>query len=348
MTTIPTLYITHRGERHQQAALKHAPKELQITMLRSPGKTEVLQHLPGVQFLISERKGVIDADIIQAGKDLKLIQRLGTQTWDIDHKTAELAGIPVCFWPIPSSIAVAEHVIMLTLGLLKQLDSSRAAMRSVRWEQEPQRSGEDTYSYNWTNRTQVLSLRHRKFGILGFGEIGVELARRLKGFESEIQYFKRKRYPLMAETDLGIYFSKMDEIIRSCDVVCSLLPFSDSTNQVIDQSWFGNMKPGAFFIHCGGSGVVNEDALQSSLLEGKLGGAALDTYTWEPLPINHPLLAMSQYPQYNLLLTPHIGSGADRFMPNERGEEYTNIVRILQGKKPFHQLVQQKQHCLRQ
>ena len=84
MAPHPTLWITHRGERHQQAALSSAPPELAITMRRSPSKEEILSLLPGMEFLVSERTGEIDADIIAAGKDLRLIQRLGSQTYDID------------------------------------------------------------------------------------------------------------------------------------------------------------------------------------------------------------------------------------------------------------------------
>ena len=117
----PTLFITHRGERHQNDALQAAPKDLEVTMLRSPSKEEILVALPGKEFLITERTGVIDADIINAGKDLKLIQRLGVQTYDIDLKAAKKAGIPVCYLPVRSCIMVAEPMLMQILVLAKRL-----------------------------------------------------------------------------------------------------------------------------------------------------------------------------------------------------------------------------------
>ena len=96
MTPHPTLFITHRGERHQQDALNAAPAELDIAMRRTPSKDEIIALLPGKEFLITERSGEIDADIIWAGHDLRLIQRLGAQTHDIDLDAARAAGIPVC------------------------------------------------------------------------------------------------------------------------------------------------------------------------------------------------------------------------------------------------------------
>ena len=79
MSRHPTLFITHRGLFHQQELFEAAPPELDITMARSPSKEEILALLPGKEFLITERTGTIDQEIIQAGKDLRLIQRLGSQ-----------------------------------------------------------------------------------------------------------------------------------------------------------------------------------------------------------------------------------------------------------------------------
>ncbi len=93
------LFVTHRGERHQQSALDGAPSGFEITMSRDPQKAEIIQNLPGKQFLITERSDVIDADIIAAGKDLQLIQRLGSQIYDVDLEAAREAGIKVCYMP---------------------------------------------------------------------------------------------------------------------------------------------------------------------------------------------------------------------------------------------------------
>ena len=79
MVKHPTLFITHRGLYHQQAALEAAPPELDITVLRTPTLADVIAAVPGVEFLITERSGVIDADVIKAGTSLRLIQRWGSQ-----------------------------------------------------------------------------------------------------------------------------------------------------------------------------------------------------------------------------------------------------------------------------
>lgn len=100
-----TLFVTNRGERHQQAARDAVPDVLDVVLRRTPIKDEIIGLLPDMDFLISERTGTIDADIIAARKKLKLIQRLGLQTWDIDTSTVKRAGVPVCFMPVRSARA---------------------------------------------------------------------------------------------------------------------------------------------------------------------------------------------------------------------------------------------------
>ena len=91
-----TIFTTERGHRHQQAALQAAPDMLDITMLRSPDRATLLQHLPEAEYWISERVGVIDAELIRAAPRLKLILRLGSLTYDIDTEAAKQAGVIVC------------------------------------------------------------------------------------------------------------------------------------------------------------------------------------------------------------------------------------------------------------
>ncbi|NIO42974.1 MAG: hypothetical protein GTO41_24140, partial [Burkholderiales bacterium] len=191
------LFLTDRGLRHQQAALASAPPETDVTMLRKPPREEVLRRLPEVDFLISERSGEIDAEMIAAGKKLRLIQRLGSLTYDIDRDAARVAGVPVCAWPVRSVILVAEHMVMQMLALAKRLNEATAiALDAGDWGQPSRRTDEDTFAYNWSNRERVGGICGQTIGILGLGEIGVELARRLRGFApARILYHKRRRLP---------------------------------------------------------------------------------------------------------------------------------------------------------
>lgn len=332
MTKHPTLFITHRGERHQQAALDAAPPELDITMWRSPSKDEIIALLPGKEFLITERTGEIDTDIIAAGKDLRLIQRLGSQTYDIDLDAAQAAGIPVCYLPVRSCIMVAEHMVLQMLALAKRLrEVVDLTLEANDFGHSPQRCDEDYFAYNWTERENILGLWGATVGILGMGEIGAELARRLRGFGCTVLYNKRNRLPDAAEREINVQFAEVDEMLAQSDFVCMLMPLFPETEQALSHDFFAKMKPGSIFVSCGGSGVVDEDALAEALRTGHLYGAAADTFTFEPIAPDDPLLPIARDPRANVVLTPHTAAGTVAAASDERYGDYANLMRLLHG-----------------
>jgi phosphoglycerate dehydrogenase-like enzyme len=338
-----TLFITHRGERHQADALASAPPDLDITMLRSPSKEEIISLLPGKEFLISERSGEIDADIVKAGKDLRLIQRLGSLTYDIDLESARSAGIAVSYLPVRSCIMVAEHMMMQILASAKRLNETmELTIQPGDWSQQPKRCDEDYFAYNWTNRKDIHALWEATVGILGFGEIGAELARRLRGFNCQILYNKRTPLPPSAELDLNIQYAGMDQLLAESDYICMLLPYFPETDQSLSSEFFKKMKPGSVFVSCGGSAVVDEDALAESLNSGHLYGAAMDTFTYEPITSDSSLISIASQPLSNLYLTPHTAAGSgssNQGSGRERYGDYINIIRSLNGEKLTGRLV---------
>ncbi|MEK9162410.1 MAG: NAD(P)-dependent oxidoreductase [Chloroflexota bacterium] len=336
MTKHPTLFLTSRGERHQQEALAAAPRELDITLRRDPSRDEILRLVPQMEFLISERAGVIDAEIIAAGHKLKLIQRLGSQTWDIDLDAARRAEIAVCYLPVATCQLVAEHIVLQLLTTAKRArELMQVVVDAGNWG-TPQRCTEDYFAYNWSQRENISGLRQSTVGILGFGEIGAEVARRLRAFDCAVLYNKRARLPAYAEADLEITYATQADLLAQSDFVCSLLPLFPETEQTINENFFAAMKRGAIFAHCGAGAIVDETALLDALRSGHLAGAALDGYTYEPLPPDHPLLAVARDPMQNLMLTPHIAAGT--LTVQRRAGDYANIVAMLEGKPLKYQL----------
>lgn len=334
----PTLFLTSRGERHQQAALAAAPRELNITMRRDPTRDEILQLIPQMEFLISERVGVIDAEMIAAARNLKLIQRLGAQTWDIDLGAARQAGIAVCYLPVVTCQLVAEHMVLQLLALVKHFgEATQIALEAGDWG-TPQRCTEDYFADNWSHRQNIHGLRQSTVGILGFGEIGWELAQRLRAFDCAVLYTKRHRLPAAAEVDLQITYATQDELLAQSDFICSLLPLFPETEQTLNANFFAAMRRGAIFAHCGAGAVVDENALLAALQSKHLAGAALDTYTFEPLRPDDPLLKVARDPLQNLILTPHIGSGTLASDNTHRTSDYVNIMALLTGKPLRYQL----------
>jgi phosphoglycerate dehydrogenase-like enzyme len=338
------LFLTERSPRHQQAALTSAPDNLDVVMLRRPSRAEILQHLADTEFLISERAGEIDAELIQAGKKLRLIQRLGSLAHDIDLAAAQQAGVAVCLWPILNCILVAEHMLMQMLALAKKLPEVQTIAKAAGdWGQPPQRTDENTFAYNWSGRTDIKGLYGAVVGILGFGEIGAELARRLRAFQpSQVIYHKRRQLPIKVEQALGLTYAGHDALVANGDFLCSLLPFYPETEMLLNAGTFARMKRGAFLVHCGSGGVIDEQALAEAVRSGQLGGAALDTYEWEPIRPHNPLLSLARDGASNVLLTPHTAAGAPgpEGAPRKytRQSDYINIMRLLRGEPLLHQV----------
>ncbi len=336
--SVKVVFLTERSTHHQEAARAAAPAEVEVVMLRGASRPQVLAALADAEFLISERSGEVGAEMVAAGPRLRLIQRLGSLAYDIDLDAARAAGVPVCTWPIVGSIMVAEHMLMQMLALAKQLPHVHAIAQSAgEWDRPSRRTDENTFAYNWSGRTNIGGVYGQTVGILGFGEIGAELARRLRPLApSRVLYHKRRRLPGHAEAELGITYAALDVIVAESDFVCVLLPYTPETDLSLNAATFAAMKPGAFVVHCGSGSVIDEAALAEAIRRGHLGGAALDTFEWEPLRPDNPLVMLGRDPAANVLLTPHTAAAT---IPGGRAREWTNVRRVLAGELPLNRVV---------
>jgi phosphoglycerate dehydrogenase-like enzyme len=348
MEQFTVLYLCPLGQQHQQWRLRAAPPQLNVIMRRSPTRDEIIRLVPQADVMISERTGAIDRGVIAAGARLKLIQRIGSLWYDIDLAAARECGVPVAIHPIRGVVAVAEHVMMQMLAVLRR---AMPLQQTVRTPPEsftrsaplgpgdrptevpftPRRTSEDVFAFNWSRQTQVGLLYHKTVGILGFGEVGTELARRLGGWDCRILYSKRVRLPEDTETSLRIEYRGQEELLRESDVVICLLPYFPETDQWLNAQRIAMMRHGAILCEAGSGSVVDEQAVADALHRGHLAGAAFDTFEWEPIRQDNPLLMLADNdPHANIFLTPHIGACNDN-PSSEFPEFYANALRVMQG-----------------
>jgi phosphoglycerate dehydrogenase-like enzyme len=328
------LWLTQRGERHQQWALEAAPPSLEVVIRREPPRDELRALLAAADYLVSERTGVVDSTLLDGAPRLKLVQRLGVQTWDIDLEAARMRGILVCKHPIHGCVMVAEQMVMQMLALLKRVREQMATIQAApalaaTWP-APRQCDEDWFAYNWSGRSGIGELANATVGILGFGEIGLELAQRLACFDCTILYHKRTRLPEWVEVERGIHYAAPAEIAAQADIVACLLPWQGAAYP-IDAGYIAAMKPGAIFVHAGSGGVVDEHAVLAALQQGALAGAAFDTFNWEPMRPDDPLRLAAADPTLNLVLTPHTAAGGFRAGSSSRSHDYDNILAHLTG-----------------
>jgi phosphoglycerate dehydrogenase-like enzyme len=287
--------------------------------------------LPQAEVLISERTQPVTAEMIAQARRLRLIVRLGAFSYDIDTAAAAARGIRVSVQPITGNILAAEHLHMMILALTRRLGRSLHDANAAAHGQPAHRTDEVTFAFNWQGYTDIGTLFGKQVAIVGMGDIGAELAQRLKPYRlAALLYSKRKPYPPEVEAAFGLTFADLDECLRRADVLVSLLPYTAQTDGLLSAEKLGSLKQGALVVHAGSGSVINEAALAEAVQAGRLGGVALDTYEYEPLQATHPLLPLARDPNANVLLTPHTASaGPSDHTMNFFGE----TMRYIRGER---------------
>lgn len=340
------LFLCPLGRQHREwrlAAAAGVDPRINIVIRRSTELTrdDLLTLVRDADALITERTGEIDREIIAAGARLRVIHRHGSLAHDIDLAAAREAGVPVCLQPMRGTIAVAENVMLQTLAVLRRAMPLQSVLRQAPESfaigeppYAPRRTSEDVFAFNWSRQTRVGLLQNRTVGVLGFGEIGAELSRRLRGWGCSVLYSKRHRLPEAVESDLGIAYRDQESLLRESDVVVCLLPYFAETDMWLNAERIALMKPGAVLVGSGSGSVIDEHALAAALRTGRLAGASLDTYEWEPVSADNPLLALADSdPNANVFLLPHIGSCND-VQSTQFEDLYGNVWSVLNGGAP--------------
>ncbi len=335
MPRLRVLLSTFREAVHQQKALEVAPADLDIEILSRPTPEQLADRLPGFDVLMTERLGVVSAAAIENARGLRLIQRLGRMTHDIDLDAARRAGIPVCNWPLRSCTMVAEHVMTQLLGLAKRVREGENTLRQPdrNGGREPRKCDGNYFAINWTGRQGIRPVAGSTVGIMGFGEVGAELALRLKPFDCRILYNKRTRLPGGVEETFGMSYADADTIRAESDFLCLLLPHIAGPQPAVGRDFIAGMKDGACLISAGSSSTLDEAAAAEAFRSGKLSGVATDGWAWEPLLPGNPLLGLADDPDANVIFTPHTAGGSltPADISANRRREWHNIERLAKG-----------------
>src|ERR1700694_5800360 len=265
---------------------------------------EVRAPLPSVDLLILKNLPLRADDIATAG-NLRGVQKLGRLSDTVDTEALKRRGISFRTMGLPSAVAVADHTLSLILALSRQLLPATLAM-TLPSSMQGIETDERRFAYNWAGLV-ISSLAGKTLGLVGFGEVALEVATRARAFGMTVHYTKRVPLPSATERRLKVPFATFDALLKECDVVSIHVPHTSETVGLIGASELDSMKSGAFLINTARGAIVDEKALVDSLKSGHLGGAGLDVFTVEPLPHDSPLFSAPR-----TVLTPHIaGAGSE-------------------------------------
>jgi phosphoglycerate dehydrogenase-like enzyme len=251
-------------------------------------------------------------------KRLKLIQVLSAGYDQFNIAGAREARIPVCSNGGANSVAVAEHTIMLILAVYRKLAAFHQNVAAGRWHQGIPRT------------VDVYELEGKTVGLVGLGNIGQQVARRLLAFDATVIYYDAFRRSPEEETRLGVRYMPFETLLETADVVSLHVPLNDHTRNMIDARALARMKPKAILINTCRGEVVQEEALIAALRQGQILAAGLDTQAKEPADPANPLLTLP-----NVTLTPHsAGPTVDSFRKRFHNG-YANIQRVASGQSPL-------------
>jgi D-3-phosphoglycerate dehydrogenase len=253
----------------------------------------------------------IDASVIAAAEGLRVISRYGVGVDRVDIAAATASGIVVTNTPSTNSGAVAELTIAFMLCLARNLITANAALRRGEW---PVLDG--------------IGIRGKTVGLIGFGAVGREVAKRLKCFECPVLAFDPYVKRDVAE-EHGVSLVPLGALLSEADFVSLHAPATDLTIGMVNQEFLGRMKKGAFLINTARGDLIDEAALVTALENGHLQAAALDCFSREPVDKDNALLRLPQ-----VVATPHTAAHTDEAANRMGWTAIDNCLAALRGERP--------------
>lgn len=298
------------------ALLKKSGCELAINELGRPMGFDDLKDIVADVDGVVAGVDVWDEQLLARAPMLKAIARFGVGVDNLDLKTCERRGITVTNCPGINTNSVAEHALMLILGLLRHLGECDRSIREGRWP-----------------RIMHHELRGQTVGLLGFGSVGRSLCEKLEPFH--VQVLAYDKYPNEeAAAKLGVKLTSQNEVLARADILSLHTPITPETIHMINRDTIGLMKDGVMIINTARGSVVDEAAVYVAMKEGKVAGYGTDVFDGEPPAADNPLFSMQQY-----LCTPHIAAESYENWTQTGIITAQSLLDVFAGRVPQHKLV---------
>ena len=271
---------------------------------------ELGREIESYDALVVRSQTQVTADIIEHGRNLKVIGRAGVGVDNIDVEAATRCGIVVVNAPAGNTVSAAEHTMALMLSLARHVPQADAEMRKGVWAR---------------SKLMGTELRNKVLGIVGLGNIGSQVAVRAQSFE-----MRTIAYDPFVSADYARTFKvtlvSLEELLKQSDFITLHVPLSQATRNLIGPAELEIVKPTACIINCARGGVVDEDAVAAALHDGTLAGAAFDVFSEEP-PRGSPLIAAPRS-----VLTPHLGASTVEAQTSVSVDIADQVIAVLEGR----------------
>ena len=256
-------------------------------------------------------------EVYRAGTNVKFVQLLSAGYDNINLHLLEELGIPVSNIGGVNAQGVSELTLTLILSLYRRLVQMDVGLRGGKWLKDI------------NTGHSISELAEKTVGIVGLGNIGRMVAKRLSGFDTTLLGYDLME-PSTEEIALGIKRVSLDELLGTSDIVTLHIPLLRGTTSMISSAELAMMKPTAIIINTSRGPIIDEQALINALQNNTIAGAGLDVFATEPIDINNPLIKMD-----NVVLTPHAAGSTNESWPRRAKFTFGNLERVTNGQAPL-------------
>jgi len=281
-----------------------------------PPRDMLLQNVVGVQGLLSLLTDKVDAELMDRAPNLKVVSNCAVGFDNVDVTEATKRQILVGNTPGVLTETTADFAFALMMAAARRVVEGDRVVRAGKWK-------------TWGPMILLgQDIHNATLGIVGFGRIGIAVARRAKGFGMRILYTDIVRNK-QAENELGLEYVTMERLLGESDFITIHTNLTPETHHLIGRKQFENMKPTAILVNTSRGPIVDNMALYDALRTGKIAYAALDVTEPEPIPVDHPLLTLE-----NIVVVPHIASASVATRTKMALMAAENLIAGLKGEMP--------------
>lgn len=292
-------------------ALLDARRDVEVVQLLYPPKAEWHAHLPGAHAVLAWTQ-LMHREALDIAQDLKVVSRMGVGFDTVDIPACTARGIPVMVANGSNDLSVAEHAMMLLLAIARQAVDVDRHVKAGGWV-PPGMS--------------MVDLAGRTALVVGYGRIGVRVARYLAAFHMKVMVLDPFYSPHRIASDGFIPARDLHAALAQADVVTLHCPLRPDTRHLMDEAAFAALKPGALLVNTARGPIVKESALVAALQSGRLAGAGLDVLEVEPSTAANPLLALP-----NVVVSPHTAASTAEGIERMACTTIQNILDALDGR----------------
>lgn len=297
-----------------EAGVRQLREETEVVLLPDTSNPTLHRSLADADAVIV-RLRPITADDMAVAPRLRVIGRHGAGVDNIDLPAATRRGIPVAYVPGVNASSVAEHTVALMLALAKHLTPHDQDVRMGRFDRRLDRRG--------------IELEGKTVGVIGLGAVGRLVAGKCAALGMRVlaydPYLPAEVLPKFERA------ASLDAVLAEADVITLHIPLTTETRGLIGKRALLMLKPAALIINTSRGAVIDEVALADALGVGRVGGAALDVFSQEPVPPGHPLLSAP-----NTLFTPHVASHTEEALRAMALVVVEQVLAVLHGRRPVH------------